>query len=148
MSGDEATLQVLEATEAQVADEVSQELEQLADRQIEQQAELDVKQAEEMLALEEDLKAEEQAGGQQVADQIEEQKLKVGITIENSEKIFIVAVARGRILLSVSLYLLLDVKTYEPPNVWSYVQFCQLPGPSNDSHDVRSLVLPSIDIRY
>jgi len=68
----------LEAAEAQVADEVSQELAQLAEKQMEHQAALDVKQAEEMLALEENLKAEEQAGGQQVADQIEEQKIKVG----------------------------------------------------------------------
>lgn len=59
---------------------MSQELEQLAERQIEQQAELDVKQAEAMLTLEKDLKSEEQAGGQQVTDQIEEQKLKVDIT--------------------------------------------------------------------
>lgn len=77
LSGNEATLQVLEATEAKVADEVSQELEQLAERQIEHQAALDVKQAEEMIALEQELTTEEHTGGQQVSDQIEQQKLKV-----------------------------------------------------------------------
>ena len=77
LSGDEATLQVLEATEAKVADEVSQELEQLAERQIEHQAALDVKQAEEMIALEQELTTEKHTGGQQVSDQIEQQKVKV-----------------------------------------------------------------------
>ena len=80
LSGDEATLQVLEAAEVQIAEDVRQELEQLAERQMEHQAALDVKQAEEMLALEDELKAEEYAGSQQVDDQIEEQKLKVGQT--------------------------------------------------------------------
>lgn len=68
---------MLEATEAKVADEVNQELEQLAERQIEHQAALDVKQAEEMIALEQELTTEEHTGGQQVSDQIEQQKLKV-----------------------------------------------------------------------
>ena len=78
LSGDEATLQVLEAAEAKVGDIVSRELEQLAERQIEQQAALDVKQAEEVLTLEKELTTEEHTAGQQVTDQIEEQKLKVG----------------------------------------------------------------------
>lgn len=69
---------MLETAESQVEDEVAQEMEQLAERQIEQQAVLDVKQAEEMLSLEQELRTEEQSGGQQVAEQIDEQKLKVG----------------------------------------------------------------------
>ena len=69
---------MLETAESQVEDEVAQEMEQLAERQIEQQAALDVKQAEEMLSLEQELRTEEQSGGQQVAEQIDEQKLKVG----------------------------------------------------------------------
>ena len=69
---------MLETAASQVEDEVNQELEQLAERQIEQQAALDVKQAEEMLSLEQELRTEEQSGGQQVAEQIDEQKLKVG----------------------------------------------------------------------
>lgn len=68
---------MLETAESQVEDEVAQEMEQLTERQIEQQAALDVKQAEEMLSLEKELRTEEQSGGQQVAEQIDEQKLKV-----------------------------------------------------------------------
>ena len=68
---------MLETAESQVEDEVAQEMEQLTERQIEQQAALDVKQAEEMLSLEQELRTEEQSGGQQVAEQIDEQKLKV-----------------------------------------------------------------------
>lgn len=68
---------MLETAESQVEDEVAQEMEQLTERQIEQQAALDVKQAEEMLSLEKELRTEEQSGGEQVAEQIDEQKLKV-----------------------------------------------------------------------
>lgn len=69
---------MLEAADAQVSEEVNKELERLAEQQIEQQTALEVKQAEEMIALEEELKNEEMSGGYQVVDQIEEQKLKVG----------------------------------------------------------------------
>lgn len=69
---------MLEAADAQVSEEVNKELERLAEQQIEQQTALEVKQAKEMMTLEEELKNEEMSGGHQVVDQIEEQKLKVG----------------------------------------------------------------------
>lgn len=78
LSGDQAAVQVLEVAEAQVAGELNEELEKLAEKQIEEQAALEVKQVEEMINMEEELRAEQQTAGQQVADQIEEQKQKVG----------------------------------------------------------------------
>ena len=78
MSGDQAAVQVLEAAEAQVAGELNEELEKLAEKQIEEQAALEVKQVEELINMEEELRVEQQSAGQQVADQIEEQKQKVG----------------------------------------------------------------------
>jgi len=78
LSGDQAAVQVLEAAEAQVAGELNEELEKLAEKQIEEQAALEVKQVEELINMEEELRAEQQTAGQQVADQIEEQKQKVG----------------------------------------------------------------------
>ena len=84
LSGDQAAVQVLEAAEAQVADELNVELEKLAEKQIEEQAALEVKQVEELINMEEELRAEEQTAGQQVADQIEEQKQKVGNKLNQS----------------------------------------------------------------
>lgn len=84
LSGDQAAVQVLEAAEAQVADELNVELEKLAEKQIEEQAALEVKQVEELINMEEELRAEEQTAGQQVADQIEEQKEKVGNKLNRS----------------------------------------------------------------
>lgn len=78
LSGDQAAVSVLEAAEAQVAGELNEELEKLAEKQIEEQAALEVKQVEELINMEEELRAEQQTAGQQVADQIEEQKQKVG----------------------------------------------------------------------
>lgn len=78
LSGDQAAVQVLEAAEAQVAGELNEELEKLAEKQIEEQAALEVKQVEELINMEGELRAEQQTAGQQVADQIEEQKQKVG----------------------------------------------------------------------
>ncbi len=78
LSGDQAAVQVLEAAEAQIAGELNEELETLAEKQIEEQVTLEVKQVEEMINMEQELKVEEHAAGEQVADQIEEQKLKVG----------------------------------------------------------------------
>ena len=78
LSGDQAAVQVLEAAEAQVAGELNEELEKLAEKQIEEQAALEVKQVEELINMEEELRAEQQTAGRQVADQIEEQKQKVG----------------------------------------------------------------------
>lgn len=78
LSGDQAAVQVLEAAEAQVAVELNQELEKLAEKQIEEQAALEVKQVEEMINMEEELRVEQQTAGQQVEDQIDEQKQKVG----------------------------------------------------------------------
>ena len=78
LSGDQAAVQVLEAAEAQVAGELKEELEKLAEKQIEEQAALEVKQVEELINMEGELRAEQQTAGQQVADQIEEQKQKVG----------------------------------------------------------------------
>ena len=75
---------MLEAAEAQVSEEMNQELERLTEKQMELQTAMEVKQAEEMLALEDDLKAEEQAGGKQVVDQIEEQKVKVSKILKQS----------------------------------------------------------------
>ena len=71
-------MQVLEAAEAQVAVELNQELEKLAEKQIEEQAALEVKQVEELINMEKELRAEQETAGQQVAEQIEEQKQKVG----------------------------------------------------------------------
>lgn len=70
-------MQVLEAAEAQIAGVLSQELEKLADKQIEEQTALEVKQAEELINMEKELQAAQQDAGNQVADQIEEQKQKV-----------------------------------------------------------------------
>lgn len=84
LSGDQAAVQVLEAAEAQIAGELNEELEKLAEKQIEEQAALEVKQVEEMINMEQELKVEEQAAGEQVADQIEEQKLKVSNASINS----------------------------------------------------------------
>lgn len=78
LSGDQAAVQVLEAAEAQVAVELNEELEKLAEKQIEEQATLEVKQVEELINMEDELRAEQQTAGLQVADQIEEQKQKVG----------------------------------------------------------------------
>lgn len=78
LSGDQAAVSVLEAAEAQVEGELNEELEKLAEKQIEEQAALEVKQVEELINMEEELRAEQQTAGQQVADQIEEQKQKVG----------------------------------------------------------------------
>ena len=78
LSGDQAAVQVLEAAEAQVAVELNEELEKLAEKQIEEQAALEVKQVEELINMEEELRVEQQTAGQQVEDQIEEQKQKVG----------------------------------------------------------------------
>ena len=78
LSGDQAAVQVLEAAEAQVAVELNQELEKLAEKQIEEQAALEVKQVEEMINMEKELRVEQQTAGQQVEDQIDEQKQKVG----------------------------------------------------------------------
>ena len=69
---------MLEAAEAQVAGELNEEVEKLAEKQIEEQAALEVKQVEELINMEEELRAEEQTAGQQVAVQIEEQKQKGG----------------------------------------------------------------------
>lgn len=77
LSGDQAAVSVLEAAEAQVAGELNEELEKLAEKQIEEQAALEVKQVEELINMEEELRAEQQTAGQQVADQIEEQKQKL-----------------------------------------------------------------------
>ena len=84
LSGDQAAVQVLEAAEAQIAGELSQELEKLAEKQIDEQAALEVKQAEELINMEKELQAEQQGAGNQVADQIEEQKQKVGNAYTNS----------------------------------------------------------------
>lgn len=78
LSGDQAAVQVLEAAEAQVAVELTKELEKLAEKQIEEQAALEVKQVDELINMEEELQVEQQTAGQQVAEQIEEQKQKVG----------------------------------------------------------------------
>ena len=78
LSGDQAAVQVLEAAEAQVAVELNEELEKLAEKQIEEQAALEVKQVEELINMEKELRAEQETAGQQVAEQIEEQKQKVG----------------------------------------------------------------------
>ena len=78
LSGDQAAVQVLEAAEAQVAVQLTEDLEKLAEKQIEEQAALEVKQVEELINMEEELRAEQQTAGQQVAGQIEEQKQKVG----------------------------------------------------------------------
>ena len=78
LSGDQAAVQVLEAAEAQVAVELNEELEKLVEKQIEEQAALEVKQVEELINMEKELRVEQQTAGQQVEDQIEEQKQKVG----------------------------------------------------------------------
>ena len=77
MLGDDAAVQVLEEAEAQIADDLSHELENLSEKQIEEQTALEIKQAEELINLEKDLRAAQQDAGKQVADQIEEQKQKV-----------------------------------------------------------------------
>lgn len=89
MLGDDAAVQVLEEAEAQIADDLSHELENLSEKQIEEQTALEIKQAEELINLEKDLRAAQQDAGKQVADQIEEQKQKVGnILINPSTLVF------------------------------------------------------------
>lgn len=89
MLGDDAAVQVLEEAEAQIADDLSHELENLSEKQIEEQTALEIKQAEELINLEKDLQAAQQDAGKQVADQIEEQKQKVGnILINPSTLVF------------------------------------------------------------
>lgn len=89
MLGDDAAVQVLEEAEAQIADDLSHELENLSEKQIEEQTALEIKQAEELINLEKDLRAAQQNAGKQVADQIEEQKQKVGnILINPSTLVF------------------------------------------------------------
>ena len=89
MLGDDAAVQVLEEAEAQIADDLSHELENLSRKQIEEQTALEIKQAEELINLEKDLRAAQQDAGKQVADQIEEQKQKVGnILINPSTLVF------------------------------------------------------------
>lgn len=89
MLGDDAAVQVLEEAEAQIADNLSHELENLSEKQIEEQTALEIKQAEELINLEKDLRAAQQDAGKQVADQIEEQKQKVGnILINPSTLVF------------------------------------------------------------
>ena len=46
MLGDDAAVQVLEEAEAQIADDLSHELENLSEKQIEEQTALEIKQAE------------------------------------------------------------------------------------------------------
>lgn len=89
MLGDDVAVQVLEEAEAQIADELSHELENLSEKQIEEQTALEIKQAEELINLEKDLRAAQQDAGKQVADQIEEQKQKVdNILINSSTLVF------------------------------------------------------------
>lgn len=89
MLGDDVAVQVLEEAEAQIADDLSHELENLSEKQIEEQTALEIKQAEELINLEKDLRAAQQDAGKQVADQIEEQKQKVGnILINPSTLVF------------------------------------------------------------
>lgn len=89
MLGDDAAVQVLEEAEAQIADDLSHELENLSEKQIEEQTALEIKQAEELINLEKDLRAAQQDAGKQVADQIEEQKQKVdNILINSSTLVF------------------------------------------------------------
>ena len=88
MLGDGAAVQVLEEAEAQIADDLSHELENLSEKQIEEQTALEIKQAEELINLEKDLRAAQQDAGKQVADQIEEQKQKVGNILINPSTLF------------------------------------------------------------
>lgn len=88
MLGDDAAVQVLEEAEAQIADDLSHELENLSEKQIEEQTALEIKQAEELINLEKDLRAAQQDAGKQVADQIEEQKQKVDNILINSSTLF------------------------------------------------------------
>lgn len=88
MLGDDAAVQVLEEAEAQIADDLSHELENLSEKQIEEQTALEIKQAEELINLEKDLRAAQQDAGKQVADQIEEQKQKVGNILINPSTLF------------------------------------------------------------
>lgn len=89
MLGDDVAVQVLEEAEAQIADDLSHELENLSEKQIEEQTALEIKQAEELINLEKDLRAAQQDAGKQVADQIEEQKQKVdNILINSSTLVF------------------------------------------------------------
>lgn len=88
MHGDDAAVQVLEEAEAQIADDLSHELENLSEKQIEEQTALEIKQAEELINLEKDLRAAQQDAGKQVADQIEEQKQKVDNILINPSTLF------------------------------------------------------------
>lgn len=88
MLGDDAAVQVLEEAEAQIADDLSHELENLSEKQIEEQTALEIKQAEELINLEKDLRAAQQDAGKQVADQIEEQKQKVDNILINLSTLF------------------------------------------------------------
>lgn len=88
MLGDDAAVQVLEEAEAQIADDLSHELENLSEKQIEEQTALEIKQAEELINLEKDLRAAQQDAGKQVADQIEEQKQKVDNILINPSTLF------------------------------------------------------------
>lgn len=88
MLGDDAAVQVLEEAEAQIADDLSHELETLSEKQIEEQTALEIKQAEELINLEKDLRAAQQDAGKQVADQIEEQKQKVDNILINLSTLF------------------------------------------------------------
>ena len=88
MLGDGAAVQVLEEAEAQIADDLSHELENLSEKQIEEQTALEIKQAEELINLEKDLRAAQQDAGKQVADQIEEQKQKVDNILINPSTLF------------------------------------------------------------
>lgn len=88
MLGDDTAVQVLEEAEAQIADDLSHELENLSEKQIEEQTALEIKQAEELINLEKDLRAAQQDAGKQVADQIEEQKQKVDNILINLSTLF------------------------------------------------------------
>lgn len=88
MLGDDTAVQVLEEAEAQIADDLSHELETLSEKQIEEQTALEIKQAEELINLEKDLRAAQQDAGKQVADQIEEQKQKVDNILINLSTLF------------------------------------------------------------
>lgn len=92
MLGDDAAVQVLEEAEAQIADDLSHELENLSEKQIEEQTALEIKQAEELINLEKDLRAAQQDAGKQVADQIEEQKQKVDNILINPSTLFFLGV--------------------------------------------------------
>ena len=84
MSGDQCAVEVLETAAATVESQVANELDNLAEEQIERQAELEMAQQEEIVAMAGELDAVLETNEKNIGVQIEEQKKKVLSTILSS----------------------------------------------------------------